>query len=64
MNHYNYTVEILINMYALGGSSDGIRIFDKNAKVVGYITDLRKAAHSAAEKKEKSKSYSREYYPS
>ncbi|QSJ03589.1 hypothetical protein [Aeromonas phage vB_AsM_ZHF] len=62
MNHYNYTVEILINTYALGGSSDGIRIFDKNGKVVGYITDLRKAAHSAAEKKEKSKSYSREYY--
>lgn len=60
MNHY--TVEILINMYALGGSSDGIQIFDKNGKVVGYITDLRKAAHSTAEKKEKSKSYSREYY--
>lgn len=34
MNHY--TVEILINMYALGGSSDGIQIFDKNGKVVGY----------------------------
>lgn len=57
-----YTVEILINMYAPGGSSDGIQIFNKAGKAVGYITDLRKDAHTASEKKQKSKTYSQEYY--
>lgn len=57
-----YTVEVLINMYAPGGSSDGIQIFNKAGKAVGYITDLRSAAFKADEKKEKSKTYARDYY--
>lgn len=57
-----FTTEVLIDMYAPNGSTDGIQIFNKAGKAVGYITDLRSSAQKAVEKKEKSKEYSREYY--
>ncbi|UYD57595.1 hypothetical protein OFDDKENP_00219 [Aeromonas phage B614] len=58
----NITTEMLINEFAPNGYSDGIQIFSKGGKAIGYNTDLRTKMMKSASKKEYSRKYAADYY--
>ncbi|AAQ81521.1 alc [Aeromonas phage 31] len=57
-----FTTQDIINEFAEGGYSDGIQIFAKNGREVGYITDLRQQMMKDAKKKEYSRTYAADRY--
>lgn len=56
------TTQQIIAHFAPNGYDDGIKVFTKTGKEVGYITDLRMKMMKDASRKQKASAYSADYY--